>query len=115
MSRAWWSPFVLSLVLALSLALSGAARAESPAPCPSADELTSGEERPARVLDLNRADEQALLALPGIGPARARAIVSFRAQHGSFRSVSQLLQIRGIGRALLRQLRPLLTLSEPPP
>lgn len=62
-------------------------------------------------LDLNTADERALLELPGIGPARARAILAFRAAHGGFHSVSQLLQIKGIGRALLKQLRPLVTLS----
>ena len=66
---------------------------------------------PGPVVDLNTADESALLELPGIGPARARAIVAYRSARGGFRSVSQLLQIRGIGRALLRQLRPLVTLS----
>jgi competence protein ComEA len=71
------------------------------------------DEAPARghaPVDLNSADEAALLDLPGIGPARARAILDFRVAHGRFRSLSQLLQIRGIGRALLKQLRPLVTL-----
>jgi competence ComEA-like helix-hairpin-helix protein len=66
---------------------------------------------PDKLVDLNLADEGALLELPGIGPARARAILDYRRSHGSFRSVAQLLQIKGIGRALLRQLRPLVTLS----
>jgi len=113
MRRTSQGPLVLSLVLSLALGLAQVARAESsgmPPPCPSADAPTT-----PKVLDLNRADERALLELPGIGPARARAIVSFREQHGGFRSVSQLLQIRGIGRALLKQLRPLLTLSEATP
>lgn len=68
----------------------------------------------ASAIDLNTADERALLGLPGIGPSRARAIVAYREAHGGFRSLSQLLQIKGIGRALLRQLRPLVTLSAPP-
>lgn len=72
------------------------------------------ESRAAAVVDLNTADEQALLALPGIGPARARAILAFRASHGGFRSVSQLLSIKGIGRALLKELRPLVTISATP-
>jgi competence protein ComEA len=62
-------------------------------------------------VDLNSADEDTLLGLPGIGPSRARAIVAYRTAHGAFRSLSQLLQIKGIGRSLLRQLRPLVTLS----
>ncbi|MEY4513655.1 MAG: hypothetical protein RLZZ450_5777 [Pseudomonadota bacterium] len=65
-----------------------------------------------KAVDLNTADESALLDLPGIGPARARAILAYRSAHGRFRSISQLLQIRGIGRALLKQLRPLITLTE---
>jgi competence protein ComEA len=73
------------------------------APCPGADARGP--------VDLNSADEEALLGLPGIGPSRARAIVSYRTAHGAFRSLSQLLQIKGIGRSLLRQLRPLVTLS----
>jgi competence protein ComEA len=64
-------------------------------------------------LDLNRASESQLVTLPGVGPARARAILAFREQHGGFRSVGQLLRIRGIGRAMLRRLRPLITVSEP--
>jgi competence ComEA-like helix-hairpin-helix protein len=65
----------------------------------------------AKTVDLNTADESALLDLPGIGPARARAILEYRVAHGGFQNVSQLLHIRGIGRALLKQLRPLVTLT----
>jgi competence protein ComEA len=99
----------------VALALPCGARAEPPRPppagCPQAAHMQA-EAAPAGPIDLNRADEQALLGLPGIGPARAQAILAYRAAHGGFRSVSQLLQIRGIGRALLKQLRPLVTLGE---
>lgn len=105
---------VSALIVLLSLfaahvahaAESAAGREE--APCPSA------EANSPTVVDLNTADEQTLLALPGIGPARARAILAYRSAHGAFRSVSQLLHIKGIGRSLLRKLRPLVTLSAPP-
>ncbi len=56
---------------------------------------------PARLLfglplDLNRADARALEVLPGIGPARAQAIVAARGA-GRFRSVHELKAIPGIG------------------
>jgi competence protein ComEA len=58
-------------------------------------------------VDLNRATAEQLDALPGIGPATAQAILAYREQHGRFRSVDELLEVRGIGDAKLEQLRPL--------
>lgn len=60
-------------------------------------------------VNLNEADEAALDALPGIGPATAAAIIEHRRQIGRFTSVDQLLDVRGIGEAKLEQLRPLVT------
>jgi competence protein ComEA len=62
---------------------------------------------PAQPLDLNQATLQQLDELPGIGPATAQAILDYRAQHGQFRSVDDLLNVRGIGDAKLEQVRPL--------
>ena len=107
------SPRAISVFLVLALCgaqVTRAARADDRA-CDCACTPTG---RTATTLDLNTADEHALLALPGIGPARARAILAFRASHGGFRSVSQLLNIKGIGRALLKELRPLVTISTTP-
>ena len=56
-------------------------------------------------VDLNTATVEQLDALPGIGPATAQAIVDHRARHGPFRSVAQLLQVKGIGEAKLAALR----------
>jgi competence protein ComEA len=58
-----------------------------------------------RPLDLNAATAAELERLPGIGPATASAIVEYRRQHGRFRSVEQLLEVRGIGPAKLAALR----------
>ncbi len=66
----------------------------------------AGPPRPGRV-DLNRASLEELEALPGIGPARAGAIVRWRGEHGSFRSVDGLLEVPGIGPATLERLRAL--------
>jgi competence ComEA-like helix-hairpin-helix protein len=93
------------------LPLNEGARADPRPPCAPLANDSRDASAPGGKVDLNTADESALLDLPGIGPARARAILSYRATHGGFYSVSQLLQIRGIGRALLKQLRPLVSLS----
>ncbi|WP_123039773.1 ComEA family DNA-binding protein [Cohnella candidum] len=62
-------------------------------------------------LDLNRATESELDTLPGIGPAKAKAIVAYRDDRKGFRSVDELLEVKGIGAKLLERIRPLVTLS----
>jgi len=60
-------------------------------------------------LNLNSATAEQLDKLPGVGLSTAAAIVAFREQHGAFRSIDQLLDIRGIGPARLEELRPHVT------
>lgn len=61
----------------------------------------------AAPLDLNAATAEELDALPGVGPATARSILSYRNRHGRFRSVNELLEVPGIGPSKLETLRPL--------
>lgn len=60
-------------------------------------------------VNLNTADAAALETLPRIGPAMADRILSWRAQHGPFRAVEDLLDVSGIGEATLDALRDLVT------
>jgi competence protein ComEA len=56
-------------------------------------------------LDLNRASAKELQALPGIGPARAQAIVRWRDENGPFRNFQDLSKVPGIGPATVARLR----------
>ncbi|KTR06400.1 hypothetical protein NS184_09435 [Curtobacterium luteum] len=56
-------------------------------------------------VDLNSADADALETLPGIGPALAARIIAWRAEHGRFGSVEDLLDVSGIGDAKFADLR----------
>ncbi|MCL2446303.1 MAG: helix-hairpin-helix domain-containing protein [Oscillospiraceae bacterium] len=60
------------------------------------------------MVNINTADLQRLQILPGIGPARAQAILDWRAQHGAFSRPEQLLEISGIGTATLMNMLPFL-------
>ena len=60
-------------------------------------------------LNLNTATLEQLDALPGIGPTTAKAIVDERERRGSFSSVDDLLDVRGIGPAKLEAIRELVT------
>jgi competence protein ComEA len=53
-------------------------------------------------VDLNQADAPTLQReLSGIGEAKAKAIVAYRESNGSFSSVDELLEVKGIGKAIL--------------
>jgi competence ComEA-like helix-hairpin-helix protein len=62
-----------------------------------------------KAVNVNTATAMELTALPGIGQAKADAIVKYREEHGPYRSPEDLLQVRGIGEALLTRIRPHIT------
>lgn len=47
-------------------------------------------------VDLNTANEETLCIQPGIGPAKAAAIVEYRTEHGVFMQLEEILQVPGI-------------------
>jgi competence protein ComEA len=59
--------------------------------------------RPNR-LAINQATAAQLDSLPGIGPARAAAIVRYRREHGPFASLADLGHVPGINPALMQRL-----------
>jgi len=57
-----------------------------------------------KIVELNTADIQSLCSLPGIGPKKAKAIIDYRMRR-PFTRVTQLVQVKGIGRKTLKKLR----------
>jgi competence protein ComEA len=82
-----------------------------PSPPPTGAGSAAGSPATQGPVDLNTATEPDLDRLPGIGPATAAAIVSHRSLHGPFRTVEDLLDVRGIGEAKLDALRGLVSVS----
>ncbi|WP_437295495.1 ComEA family DNA-binding protein [Sorangium sp. So ce426] len=62
---------------------------------------------------LNLATEADLRRLPGVGPAKAAAILALRAKLKRFRKVDDLLRVKGLGRRSLKRLRPLVLVDPP--
>jgi comEA protein len=62
-------------------------------------------------IGINTATKRELESLPGIGPALAERIVVFRSQRGAFKTLDELLQVKGIGEKKLEKMRPFLTLN----
>lgn len=55
-------------------------------------------------VDINSADEATLHTIKGIGPAKAKAIVSERDARGPFKDAGDLAQrVKGIGRKSIKQ------------
>lgn len=59
-------------------------------------------------VNLNSADESALTTLPGIGPSKAQAIISYREETGSFQSIDDLKKVSGIGEKTFEKLKDLI-------
>ena len=66
---------------------------------------------PPAPININTASSEELQTLPGIGPALAERIVTYREEHGLFRSIDDLTNIKGIGVAVLSEFRDLLTIG----
>lgn len=64
---------------------------------------------PTALVNLNTATIEQLDTLPGVGPVTGQAILDWRAEHGAFTSVDELLEVDGIGDATLADLRDLVT------
>ncbi|HWL13299.1 MAG TPA: helix-hairpin-helix domain-containing protein [Ureibacillus sp.] len=69
------------------------------APAASTTESTAAQ------VDLNRADEAALTTLPGIGPSKAQAIIAYREENGSYKTIDDLKNVTGIGDKTFEKLK----------
>ncbi|MCI0402546.1 MAG: helix-hairpin-helix domain-containing protein [Acidobacteria bacterium] len=71
--------------------------------------LAAEEKKPGAPVNINTATVEELAKLPGVGKSIAQRIVNHREKSGKFRTVEELLVIRGISRKKLEQLRSLIT------
>lgn len=56
----------------------------------------AAESAPTQLVDLNTADAETLQTLPGIGPAKAAAIIAYREEHGPFAALKDVANVPGI-------------------
>lgn len=58
-----------------------------------------------KLIDVNSADVYDLMKLPTIGRERAKRIIRYRKEHGKFKSIDELVRVKGIGRNSLKKFR----------
>lgn len=98
--------FILSLASVIILSFGSSSlvfAAETPAA--KAPVAKVAAEATQEAININTADVQELTKLKGIGVKKAEAIVAWREENGSFKTVDQLLEVKGIGEVTLTQNR----------
>ena len=72
---------------------------------PPATAQKKSVEIPAETIDINSADVEELMELPGIGQSYAQRIVEYRQEHGAFERIEDLMNVRGIGEKTFLKIR----------
>jgi competence protein ComEA len=76
----------------------------------AASASTAAPDASGALVNINTATTEQLDTLPGVGPVTAQKILDWRAAHGAFSSVDELLEVDGIGEKTLADLAPHVTL-----
>ena len=85
------------------------AKPREEAPVPAEAPEAPAEQAPVNVVNINTAELQTLIDIPGIGRSRATRIVAYRDQHGPFATVDALVNVQGIGLDNINKFRHLIT------
>ena len=64
--------------------------------------------------DLNTGTVKELQQLPGIGKGLAKRIVDYRTANGPFKTVEDLIKVKGIGKKTFAKMQDRLTVGDPP-
>ncbi|AZF04450.1 ComEA family DNA-binding protein [Pseudomonas sp. R5-89-07] len=110
MQNTYISSLIFAFLTTLSIATAAAPSAKPEAPNPISAQMTKTEQ--STKVNLNTADAETLRRdLFGIGASKAKAIVAYRESNGPFTAVDELLEVKGIGKALLEKNRERLVIN----
>ncbi len=66
----------------------------------------------AEKININTAGEEELMTLPGIGPVIAKRIIEYREAKNGFKTIEELMNVKGIGKKKFEQLKDKVTVGE---
>lgn len=70
----------------------------------------AAKQAPSKAVDINKAGIEELATIPGLGETKAKAIVAYR-ETAPFKSVDELVNVKGIGEKLFAKISPYVTIS----
>ena len=92
--RGWFALFFLAICFACAV------------------ESEANKKPPLKPININTASSDELQQVPGIGPVTAEKILQMRKSYGAFKSVDDLLSIKGLGKKRLEKMRKYLTVGK---
>lgn len=87
----------------ITVPVAGAAPADGSTAATTADSDNGG------LININTATQEELESLPSIGEVRAQAIITYREEHGGFRTIDELKEVSGIGDKIFADISPHVT------
>ncbi|WLH80916.1 helix-hairpin-helix domain-containing protein [Pseudomonas sp. FP2335] len=110
MQNTYISSLIFAVLTTLSVTTTAAPSIKPEAPAPISAQINKAEQ--SAKVNLNAADAETLRRdLFGIGAAKAKAIIAYRDSNGPFTAVDELLEVKGIGKALLGKNRERLSIN----
>lgn len=62
-------------------------------------------------ININTADKELLMEIPGIGEAKAKSILAYRESHGAFSKIEDIMQIEGIKEGTFKKIKDMICVS----
>lgn len=110
MQNTYLTSLIFAFLTTLSVTTTAAPSIKPEALAPVAAQMSKVEQ--SAKVNLNAADAETLRRdLFGIGAAKAKAIIAYRESNGPFTAVDELLEVKGIGKALLEKNRDRLAIN----
>ena len=104
------SVFVITLVLFIG---SGAVIAQSDTKnkeAAASEEIEGKEEAKAGKININTANAEQLMQIPGVGEGTAANIIDYRNKNGDFKTLDQLKEVQGVGEKKYEKMKDMLTM-----